>query len=47
MPLCCQVLKDDTSIADNNIAENTFLVVMVQKARTYLALPSTVLPQGM
>ena len=28
-----QVLKDDTSVADNNISETGFLVILVQKVR--------------
>jgi hypothetical protein len=29
--MAAQILKDDTSLAQNNVTENGFLVVMVQK----------------
>ena len=31
LPRCSQVLKDGTTLADNKVGENGFLVVMVQK----------------
>ena len=32
--LLLQVLKDDTTLADNSVSETGFMVVMVSKART-------------
>ena len=31
LDMCLQVLKDDTTLADNKVSENGFMVIMVTK----------------
>eukprot|EP00894_Picocystis_sp_ML_P002568 jgi/Pico_ML_1/53085/g3697.t2 len=38
------ILKDDTTLADNGVSENGFLVVMANKAKTAAAQPASEAP---